>query len=62
MLASLQSKLATETGEMEEPVTGDVQILLSSKEDAISMRSLGVSCVCLLLAYVLALSSCSNML
>lgn len=29
---------------MEEPVTGDVQIFLSSKENCVSMRSIGVSC------------------
>lgn len=62
MLASLRSKVATETGEMEEPLAGEVQVLLSSKEDALSMRSLGVRCACLLLAYVLALLSCSNTL
>jgi DNA replication licensing factor MCM5 len=28
---------------MEEPVTGDVQIFLSSKENCLSMRSVGVS-------------------
>jgi DNA replication licensing factor MCM5 len=35
--------VAGETGEMEEPVTGDVQIFLSSKESCVSMRSIGVS-------------------
>lgn len=40
---SLKSKVPGETGEMEEPQTGDVQILLTSKEDPVSMRSLGVS-------------------
>jgi hypothetical protein len=43
VLASLRSKVAGETGEMEEPVTGDVQIFLSSKENCVSMRSIGVS-------------------
>lgn len=43
MLASLRSKVSAETGEMEEPVTGDVQIFLSSKENSVSMRSIGVS-------------------
>ncbi|KAL8152480.1 hypothetical protein V2J09_010240 [Rumex salicifolius] len=38
---ALKSKVAGETGEMEDPLAGDVQILLESKEDAISMRSLG---------------------
>ncbi|KAK6944391.1 MCM domain [Dillenia turbinata] len=41
VLAGLQSKVTGESGEMEEPVTGDVQILLTSKEDSISMRTLG---------------------
>ena len=40
---SLKSKVAGETGELEEPMTGEVQILLTSKEDSVSMRSLGVS-------------------
>ena len=43
VLASLRSKVAGETGEMEEPVTGDVQIFLSSKEKCLPMRSIGVS-------------------
>jgi hypothetical protein len=43
VLASLRSKVAGETGEMEEPVTGDVQIFLASKENSVSMRSTGVS-------------------
>eukprot|EP01018_Ginkgo_biloba_P039628 Gb_09107 [translate_table: standard] len=41
VLAALRSKVAGETGEMEEPTTGEVQVLLSSKENFISMRSLG---------------------
>uniref|UniRef100_A0A0E0CSL1 DNA replication licensing factor MCM5 n=1 Tax=Oryza meridionalis TaxID=40149 RepID=A0A0E0CSL1_9ORYZ len=41
VLASLRSKVAGETGEMEEPATGDVQIFLSSKENCLSMRSIG---------------------
>lgn len=45
VLASLKSKVAGETGEMEEPVTGEVQILLTSKEDTISMRSLGAQVI-----------------
>lgn len=40
---NLKTKVAGETGEMVEPVPGDVQILLTSKEDPVSMRSLGVS-------------------
>lgn len=39
---NLKTKVAGETGEMVEPVPGDVQILLTSKEDPVSMRSLGV--------------------
>lgn len=45
---SLKSKVPGETGEMEEPETRDVQILLTSKEDPVSMRSVGVSGVLLL--------------
>ncbi|GAB2289125.1 minichromosome maintenance protein 5 [Dionaea muscipula] len=41
VLSSLKPKVAGESGEMEEPMAGDVQVLLSSKEDPISMRSLG---------------------
>ncbi|XP_058180737.1 DNA replication licensing factor MCM5 isoform X2 [Rhododendron vialii] len=41
VLASLRSRVAGETGEMEEPETGEVQILLTSDEDPASMRSLG---------------------
>ncbi|XP_042506697.1 DNA replication licensing factor MCM5 [Macadamia integrifolia] len=41
VLTSLRSRVAGETGEMEEPVRGEVQILLTSKEDCLSMRSLG---------------------
>lgn len=40
---SLKSKVPGETGELEEPMSGEVQIMLSSKEDSVSMRSLGVS-------------------
>lgn len=43
VLVSLKTKVAGDTGVMEDPVTGDVQILLTSKEDPLSMRSLGVS-------------------
>ena len=42
VLASLRSKVAGETGEMEAPVTGDVQIFLSSKENCVSMGSFNV--------------------
>ncbi|KAK9269462.1 hypothetical protein L1049_001237 [Liquidambar formosana] len=41
VLVNLKSKVAGETGEMEDPLTGEVQILLTSKEDSVSMRSLG---------------------
>ncbi|XP_022143029.1 DNA replication licensing factor MCM5 [Momordica charantia] len=41
VLMNLKTKVAGETGEMVEPVPGDVQILLTSKEDPVSMRSLG---------------------
>lgn len=40
---SLRSKVPGETGEMEEPEAPPVQILLTSMEDSVSMRSLGVS-------------------
>lgn len=43
VLVSLKTKVPGDTGEMEDPVAGDVQILLSSKTDPVSMRSLGVS-------------------
>ncbi|XP_048552620.1 DNA replication licensing factor MCM5-like [Triticum urartu] len=42
VLTSLRSKVAGETGEMEEPITGDVQIFLSSKENCVSMGSIDV--------------------
>lgn len=42
MLASLRMREASETGEMEEPTPSDVQILLTSREDPVSMRLLGV--------------------
>ncbi|KAL3744245.1 hypothetical protein ACJRO7_013494 [Eucalyptus globulus] len=41
VLVSLKSKVPGDTGEMEERETGDVQILLTSKEDPVSMRSVG---------------------
>ncbi|KAH7297734.1 hypothetical protein KP509_25G009500 [Ceratopteris richardii] len=41
VLIGLKSKVAGESGEMEEPSTGEVQILLSSKENPSSMRALG---------------------
>lgn len=50
---SLKSKVAGETGELEEPMTVEVQILLTSKEDSVSMRSLGVSGFALVLVGLL---------
>ncbi|GMI81446.1 MINICHROMOSOME MAINTENANCE 5 [Hibiscus trionum] len=41
VLASLKMKVTGDSGEMVEPPTGEVQILLASKEDPVSMRSLG---------------------
>ncbi|KAH9296977.1 hypothetical protein KI387_028659 [Taxus chinensis] len=41
VLSALKSKVPGETGEMEEPTSGEVQIFLCSKENVISMRSLG---------------------
>ncbi|KAH7546229.1 hypothetical protein FEM48_Zijuj01G0178300 [Ziziphus jujuba var. spinosa] len=41
VLASLKTKEPGNEGQLEEPVPEDVQILLTSKEDPVSMRSLG---------------------
>ncbi|OIV99868.1 hypothetical protein TanjilG_26206 [Lupinus angustifolius] len=41
VLSGLKTKVVGDSGLMEDAATGDVQILLTSKEDAISMRSLG---------------------
>ncbi|KAA3486210.1 DNA replication licensing factor MCM5 [Gossypium australe] len=41
VLAGLKMKVAGDSGEMVEPQKGEVQILLTSKEDPVSMRSLG---------------------
>ncbi|KAL5547659.1 hypothetical protein UlMin_002890 [Ulmus minor] len=41
VLANLKTKIAGNEGQLEEPVPEDVQILLTSKEDSVSMRSLG---------------------
>ncbi|EXB96882.1 DNA replication licensing factor mcm5-A [Morus notabilis] len=41
VLANLKTKVAGNEGQLEEPVPKDVQILLTSKEDPVSMRSLG---------------------
>ena len=43
VLASLRLKVANETSEMVELDTGDVQIFLSSKENPISVQSIGQS-------------------
>ncbi|KAL3656033.1 minichromosome maintenance protein 5 [Castilleja foliolosa] len=40
VLVGLKSRVAGETGEMEEPVPGEVQILLKSEQDSASIRSL----------------------
>ncbi|KAE8710471.1 DNA replication licensing factor MCM5 [Hibiscus syriacus] len=40
VLGGLKMKLAGDSGEMVEPQTGEVQILLTSKEDTVSLRSL----------------------
>ena len=42
VLAGLKMKVAGDSGEMVEPQMGEVQILLTSKEDPVSMRLLGV--------------------
>ncbi|MCO5606155.1 hypothetical protein L7F22_060342 [Adiantum nelumboides] len=41
VLTGLKSKVPGDSGEMEEPSTGEIQILLSSKENSSSMRALG---------------------
>ncbi|CAN1172292.1 DNA replication licensing factor MCM5 [Linum perenne] len=41
VLQGLRLKKMADDGEMKEPETGEVQILLSSKEDPVSMRALG---------------------
>ena len=56
VLVSLRSKVAGETGEMEDPVTGDVQVLLTSREDPVSMRFLGVSVFFFLLFFLFSVS------
>ena len=43
VLSGLKSKVAGDSGEMEEPTTGEVQVLLTSKENSTSMRTMGVS-------------------
>ncbi|KAK9706033.1 hypothetical protein RND81_07G100600 [Saponaria officinalis] len=41
VLTSFKSKIPGDSGDLEDPVARDVQILLSSREDPLSMRSLG---------------------
>eukprot|EP00249_Psilotum_nudum_P028869 c38848_g1_i1 orf=883-3066(-) len=41
VLGGLKSKVPGEAGEMEEPSTGEIQVLLSSKENPTSIRALG---------------------
>lgn len=41
VLVSLKTKVPGDTGEMEDPAPRDVQVLLTSKEDPVPMRSLG---------------------
>ena len=43
VLVGLKSKVPGEDGEVEEPHTGDVQVVLISKEKATSIRGLTVS-------------------
>ncbi|CAA3005115.1 DNA replication licensing factor MCM5 [Olea europaea subsp. europaea] len=45
VLSSLRSRVSGESGEMEEPETGEVQILLRSDQDPASIRSLGAQCI-----------------
>lgn len=51
-MANLKTKERGNEGQLEEPVPEDVQILLTSKEDSVSMRSLGVSRSAILLLIV----------
>lgn len=46
VLVGLKSKVPGEDGELAEPNTGDVQVLLTSKEKASSIRGLTVSMCC----------------
>lgn len=48
VLVGLKSKVTGQDGELEEPNTGDVQLLLTSKEKATSIRGLTVSLCSLL--------------
>ncbi|RAL37740.1 unnamed protein product [Cuscuta campestris] len=45
VLSDLRSRISGEGGEMEEPKTGEVQILLRSEQDPISIRALGAQCI-----------------
>lgn len=43
VLVGLKSKVVVGRGELEDPVTGDVQVMLSSKEHPMSIRALGAT-------------------
>ncbi|CAM6048548.1 unnamed protein product [Sphagnum compactum] len=45
VMVGLKSKVPGEGGEMEEPSTGDVQVLLTSKESPVSIRNLAASSI-----------------
>ncbi|KAM0996043.1 hypothetical protein ACFX13_006157 [Malus domestica] len=45
VLANLKTKVRGNEGKLEERVSEDVQILLTSKEDSTSMRLLGAQCI-----------------
>ncbi|KAI3902911.1 hypothetical protein MKW92_027171 [Papaver armeniacum] len=45
VLSSLKSKVPGETGEIEDPTAAEIQILLTSKEDPVSMRALGAQSI-----------------
>lgn len=61
-MQGLRLKEQGESGEMKEPEIKEVQILLSSKEDPVSMRLLGVSMVlfCQFLGKVMDFDSITN--
>ncbi|KZV16445.1 DNA replication licensing factor mcm5-A-like [Dorcoceras hygrometricum] len=54
VLAGLKSRVAGETGEMEEPTTGEVQVLLRSDQDPLSMRSIGAQYISKLVKVIAA--------
>ncbi|XP_026445454.1 DNA replication licensing factor MCM5-like isoform X1 [Papaver somniferum] len=45
VLSSLKSKVPGETGEIDDPTAAEIQILLTSKEDPVSMRALGAQSI-----------------